>query len=177
MYMKRRTSFLFVAASIVLLILGFSLEFILKYQIDTKNSESSRQVIETNYQNFNNNAYGISKKIETASFAEKKYFQDIVEKKAVYQNEIVEIENDLSYLKSFSQQLQAECSKIPVTDFEFLSKCEVIAKNEESIKLQYEKVLKNFQEEVHLCNEWIKNNNDAGNKDVGFINLKIKGIE
>lgn len=144
--------------AIILIVFGFSLEFISAYQVDAKETDQSRQTIDRNYSNINNELNALVKSLKIAGFNQSKYYEEIINKNDKYLLEIDTVNNRVTNIVSLTEKVLAECVKMPEVDRDITSKCEVLKKNKELVVNTYISVIEVFNEEVELCNDWLLNN-------------------
>ncbi len=155
---KRKIPFIFIIVAIILLVFGFSLEFVVGYQVDAKEMDHSRQVIDRNYRNMNDEMQSLADSFKGAEFSESKYYQEVIDNNEKYLAEISNINKRMTNMQSLSTKIFAECLKMPLNDRDINTKCEVLKRNYELINNTYISVIAVFNKEVELCNDWLIEN-------------------
>lgn len=155
---QRKLSIISIFTAIILIVFGFSLEFVTSYRVDAKEMDHSRQIIDRNYRHMNDEMNNIAKNFKVASFTKEKYYQDVLDGNKAYLLEFNGITERLLNLKSLSMTVIAQCDKMPQIDRDINNKCDVLKKNYELIVNTYISLIDVFNSEVELCNSWLIEN-------------------
>lgn len=155
---NNKLSFLTISIAIILLVVGFSFEFLNGYKVDAQEMDFSRQIIDRNYRHLNNEMYVLADLFESADFVQAKYYQEVYDNNAKYLSEMASVNKKMINLKNLSNLVLQECEKMPSIDRDINSKCEVIRKNYELVHNTYISLVDIFNEEVVLCNQWLEDN-------------------
>lgn len=169
---KKKLSFVMISSAIILLVIGFFLEFLNGYKVDAQEMDLSRQIIDRNYRHLNNEMLVLAELFETSDFVQAKYYQEVFDKNDKYLLEMTRVNSKMINLKSLSTLVLSECDKMPSIDKDINNKCEIIRKNYELINNTYISLIDIFNEEVLLCNEWLEEKGSV-DKAEQFENLEF----